>query len=78
MLKRFLQAVGIVVLAGALILGLGIGMERLGDWTDAHPEYRLIAWSAWNAGVIVAAVLVTRRWMRYRRARAAKPGAPAV
>jgi hypothetical protein len=78
MLKRLLITVGAVALAGALILGLGLGMERLGDWTDAHPEYRLIAWSAWNIGVIVVAVLVTRRWMRYRRARAAKSGTPAV
>jgi cytochrome c-type biogenesis protein CcmH/NrfF len=74
----------VVVMAGAILalvlvtLAFGVAAERLGDWTDAHPERAVLAWSLWNAALLVVLVAAVLLWRSRRRGIERQSGPPAA
>ena len=67
MTTRLLLLLSAVIAFVGLAGALAISAERLGDWTDAHPDRALLAWSLWNLSLVVVVVGLGLAWRRYRR-----------
>ena len=50
------------------VTGLGLAMEWLGNWTDAHPDRMTLVWGVWNVLALVVTGVLVWQWIRYRRA----------
>jgi cytochrome c-type biogenesis protein CcmH/NrfF len=74
-----LTRVALILSAIAALYGLAFGFsfaaEALGDWTDAHPDRAVQAWSLWNLGLVALAAGAVVAWRRYRRGAQPRPRA---
>ena len=75
MLTRFALIASAVIGACGIAFGLAIAGENLGNWTDAHPQRAVLAWSLWNLGVVLLAAGGFFAWRRYRRGAQPRPRA---
>lgn len=67
MLPRLVPIAIIVVVFLGIALGLGVVAERLGDWTDAHPDKQVVVWTLWNVGVLACGAAAFMGLRRLRR-----------
>lgn len=68
MLTRVLLFLSAILAFFGLLYGFAVAQEALGDWTDTNPQYSVLAWSLWMAGVMLslAAAIYGWRWSRRR------------